>query len=74
VTAPLACTECGHSPVTICADYLRRDQGLPDQHPRRWVCGCGANGLVPDPEPAPQQLRRKVWSPDRGADRHLSGR
>jgi hypothetical protein len=38
------------------------------------VCGCGANGLVPDPEPAPQQLRRKVWSPDRGADRHLSGR
>lgn len=23
---------------------------------------------------APQPMRRKVWSPDRGADRHLSGR
>lgn len=44
---PPRCTSCGHSPVTVCVDYLRRDQGLPQPTVRRWACGCGASGVLP---------------------------
>ena len=42
---PPRCTSCGHT-VTVCVDYLRRDQGLPQPTARRWVCGCGATGVL----------------------------